>query len=346
MVTYILNRKILYLEGICMAKGTNQKLKLLYLMKIFMEETDEEHGISMGEIIEKLNAYGVTAERKSLYDDFEALRVYGLDIIGEKRERVYTYYLGSRLFELAELKLLVDSVQSSKFITEKKTNVLIKKIESLAGRYEAGKLQRQVYVSDRIKAVNESIYYNVDDIHTAINNNVRIRFKYFSWNVNKEMELRKNGDYYEISPWALCWDDENYYLIGYDSEAGIIKHYRVDKMQKIELTNNQRQGRELFIKFNMADYSKKTFGMFDGEEQIVKLRLENRFAGVIIDRFGKAIPFIKTDNEHFEVNVKVAVSSQFIGWVVALGSGVEILGPENVIDKMKKEVIRLKDTYL
>ncbi|SEV99996.1 helix-turn-helix transcriptional regulator [[Clostridium] fimetarium] len=329
-----------------MAKGTNQKLKLVYLMKILLEKTDETHSITMPEIISSLEAYDITAERKSIYADMEALRTYGMDIIGEQKNKTYYYHVGNRQFELAELKLLVDSVQASKFITAKKSNELIKKIEGFASKYEAKQLQRQVFVTERIKTMNETIYYNVDKIHAAIGTNVKIKFQYFQWNVDKKMELRHGGEFYYISPWALTWDDENYYLIGFDSEANIIKHYRVDKMLKIELTEDKREGKEHFTQFDMAVYAKKMFGMFDGEEQTVKLEFENRFAGVVIDRFGKNVTVIKTDEEHFTVNVNVAVSGQFLAWVIALGDGSKIVGPESVVSRMRKEIERLNRIYL
>jgi predicted DNA-binding transcriptional regulator YafY len=329
-----------------MAKGANQKLKLLYLIKILLEKTDEMHIITMPEILSSLESYGVTAERKSIYDDFEALRLYGMDIIGEQRNKTYCYRVGKRDFELAELKLLVDAVQSSKFVTAKKSNELIKKIENMASKYEASKLQRQVYVTERIKTMNESIYYNVDKIHAAVGSNVKIRFQYFQWNVEKKMELRKNGEFYCISPWALSWDNENYYLIGFDNEAGIIKHYRVDKMLQIVLMEEKREGKDLFDKFDIAVYAKKMFGMYDGEIQIVKMECDNRLAGVIIDRFGKNVHMVKLDHEHFLVSVEVAVSLQFLAWVIGLGRGAKVIGPENVVEMMKEEVKRLINQYL
>ena len=223
-----------------MSKSSNQKLKLIYLMKILLERTDETHGITMPEIIDALAAYDISAERKSLYNDIENLRVYGLDIIGTQEDRTYSYHIGNRQFELAELKLLVDSVQSAKFITAKKSNELIKKIEGLASKYEASQLHRQVFVAGRVKTMNESIYYNVDRIHTAIAENSRITFQYFQWNVDKKMELRHDGALYDVSPWSLSWDDENYYLIAYDSSEGMIKHFRVDKMLHIKSNGKAR----------------------------------------------------------------------------------------------------------
>lgn len=329
-----------------MSQGSNQKLKLVYLMKILLEKTDETHSISMREIIESLEAYGVSAERKSIYNDMEILRTYGMDIIGEQENRTYYYHVGNRQFELAELKLLVDSVQAAKFITARKSNELIKKIEGFASKYEASQLHRQVYVAERVKTMNESIYYNVDLIHSAIGANQKIRFQYFQWNVKKEMELRHDGEFYEVSPWALSWDDENYYLVAFDGKEEKIKHFRVDKMLKIELVDAKREGKAKFQCFDMAVYARKMFGMFSGEEENVKLMCENRFAGVMVDRFGKDIVMIPVDEEHFSLTVKVAVSGQFFGWIFALGEGVKIVGPESVRARVKEEVQRLSKQYL
>ena len=310
-----------------MPKSSNQKLKLIYLMKILLERTDETHSITMPEIIDALAAYDISAERKSLYNDIENLRVYGLDVIGTQEDRTYSYHIGNRQFELAELKLLVDSVQSAKFITAKKSNELIKKIEGLASKYEASQLHRQVFVAGRVKTMNESIYYNVDRIHTAIAENSRITFQYFQWNVDKKMELRHDGALYEVSPWSLSWDDENYYLIAYDSNEGIIKHFRVDKM--------------LYIKA----YARKMFGMYGGKEEWVRIECDNSFAGVMIDRFGKEVSMIRLDDKRFVVNVEVAVSRQFLAWIIGLGEGVTLAGPQNVVEMMNAEIDRLIKQY-
>lgn len=328
-----------------MPKGTNQKLKLLYLMQILQERTDESHGLTMQEIIDALKAYDVTAERKSIYTDIELLNQWGLDIVLEGTGRNSCYKVCGRRFELAELKLLVDAIQSSKFITEKKSNELIKKLESEVSKYDAKKLQRQVYVSGRIKTINESIYYNVDTIHNAITNNCKIKFQYFQWNTKKEMELKHNGKMYEISPWALTWDDENYYMVGYDSTQGIIKHYRVDKMIKISCVDDKREGAEVFENFDIITYSKKYFGMFAGEEEHVKLLMDNSLVGVVIDRFGKDVRIIPADDNYFTVTVNVEVSKQFFGWVFALGNGAKILGPEKIVEDYKARVKEILDNY-
>ncbi|MGN9017916.1 helix-turn-helix transcriptional regulator [Lachnospiraceae bacterium HCP1S3_C3] len=328
-----------------MMKSSNQKLKIMYLMKILLDRTDETHSITMPEIIDALEAYGISAERKSLYNDIENLRVYGLDVIGVQEDRTYSYHIGNRQFELAELKLLVDSVQSAKFITEKKSNELIKKIESLASKYEASQLHRQVFVAGRVKTMNESIYYNVDSIHAAIAGNSRITFKYFKWNVDKDMELRHDGALYEVSPWLLSWNDGYYYLIAYDSVKGIIKHFRVDKMLDIKLNGRKREGEKVFNSLDMAAYTGKMFGMYGGEDERVRLECDNALAGVMIDRFGKDISLIRLDDKKFAVNVEVAVSRQFLAWIIGLGEGVKIVGAQRIVDMMNDEIDRLVRQY-
>ena len=329
-----------------MPKGTNNKFKLYRLAQIMLEKTDDEHYITMPEILSALKEYDITADRKTIYADLKDLEQFGIEIEGEPVGNKYHYHVISRSFELPELKLLVDAIQSSKFITARKTNSLIKKLETLVSKYDAAKLQRQVYVSGRIKTMNESIYYTVDAIHNAISENKKIQFQYYQWNVKKEMELRHGGAYYHISPWGLSWDDENYYMIGYDSEADLIKHFRVDKMLHIQMMDEKREGKEHFKKLDMADYAKKSFGMFGGKEQNVKLKVANYLVGVMIDRFGKDIMMIPADDQHFTMHVDVHVSGQFFGWIMSLGEGVKIIGPDEVVDQMRQEIRRLNGQYM
>lgn len=321
-----------------MPKGSNQKFKLYRLAQIMQEKTDDEHYITMPEIMKELAKYDITADRKSIYNDLRDLSVLGIEVEGEPDGNRYHYHVVDRAFELPELKLLVDAIQSSKFITEKKSNALIKKLETLVSKYDAQKLQRQVFVSGRIKTMNESIYYTVDAIHNAISADKKIKFQYYQWNEKKEMELRHSGAWYHISPWGLSWNNENYYLVGYDSEEEKIKHFRVDKMLHIKLSKESREGNEHFKKLDMADYAKKSFGMFGGKERTVKLLVKNNLAGVIIDRFGKDVMMIPADNEHFTVSVDIHVSKQFLGWVFSLGENIKILGPDDVVEMMKGEI--------
>lgn len=325
-----------------MSRTSSQKLKILYIMQMLLENTDEKHSMTAGEIIEALKGYGISAERKSVYDDIEALRLFGLDILS-RRSEPKGYYIASRDFEMPELKLLVDAVQSSKFITEKKSKELIRKIEGLAGKHEAKELQRQVVVSNRIKTMNESIYYNVDKIHTAISSNVKIRFKYCEWTLDKRLLPKKNGADYMVSPWVLTWDDENYYLIAYDGEG--IRHYRVDKMMNISLTDEARGGIEEFRNFNIAQFAKRTFGMFAGDETELELLCENRFIGVVMDRFGSDAVIRKSDEEHFIARLNISVSAQFYGWISGFGSSIKIISPQFEAKKYAEYITAIAEQY-
>ena len=213
---------------------------------------------------------------------------------------------------------------------------MIHKLEKLTSKENAKQLNRQVVVTNRSKAVNEKIYYNVDKIYEAIAKGVKIRFQYFARTIEKEMELKKNGEFYEVSPFLLSWDDENYYLIAYDDEAEMIKHYRVDKMLKIKLSVDKREGKEQFEDFDIAAYSKKTFGMFAGKEETVTLRCDRTLTGVMIDRFGKDVAMRKMDENTVLARVNVAVSRQFFGWVTGLGNALKIEAPERVVDQYRE----------
>lgn len=319
-----------------MSRGTNQKFKFTYLMKIMLEKTDDEHSLTMPQIMEELEKYDVTAERKSIYTDFQDMtEKFGVEIIKEQIGRETYYHVGAREFELAEVKLLIDAIQSSKFITQTKSRELITKIKSFVSEHQAKQLQRQVYINDRVKTMNESVYYNVDDIHTAINQNKKIRFKYFKWDINTKLVPRHNGDWFIVSPWALTWDDENYYMVAFDDLDSKIKHYRVDKMMHISIEEEKRSGRDVFRNFDMAEYSKATFGMYQGQKAKVKIQFANYMCGVFIDRFGKDISFRPIDNEHSELHVDVNVSPQFFGWIFSLGKDVKVTGPSEVVERMK-----------
>ena len=312
-----------------MARSQKQKLKLLYLMQYLLQNSDEAHPVGIAQMVEMLAAHGILAERKGLYGDLEALREFGLDVV-QARGRTVGYYIGTRDFELPELKLLVDSVQSSKFITQKKTLALIRKIEGLASVHDAAALQRQVYVRNRVKSMNESVYYNVDEISSAITADRKIRFQYFEYTLQKERRYRRGGAFYELSPYALMWADENYYLLAYDADTGTIRHYRVDKMAQITTLESFRDGREAFKKLDMSAYSKRVFGMFAGEAETVRLRFAEHLAGAVIDRFGRDVMLIREDEGRFSVAVEAVVSPQFYAWVFGFGAECEILSPAHV----------------
>ena len=333
-----------------MARSSRQKEKILYIAKFLIDKTDENNKVTVNEIIAYLAKQDISAERKSIYGDLETLQQFGLDICREKTS-VTSYYIGSRDFQMPELKLLVDAIQSSKFITTKKSMELIGKLEKLCSENDARLLQRQVYVTNRVKNLNEKIYYNVDDLHNAISLGKQITFTYNQWiidygSVEKIKRVpRKNGELYKVSPLALSWDDENYYLIAYDEESCKIKHYRVDKMQDINVLKDDRVGEEAFEKFDIASYTKTVFSMFGGEEVSVKLSVDNSLIGVIVDRFGKNIFIEKESDNTFVINVKIALSPQFFGWLFGLGTKVKILAPQKAVDEFSSYAKSISDLY-
>lgn len=318
-----------------MAKSAGQKLKLLYIVKLLSESTDERHPVSTTDIIAYLDANGIHSERKSIYDDIDKLCQFGYDIIQIHSRLGGGYYMAGRDFELAELKLLVDAVQASRFITTRKSRSLIKKLEQMAGKYDAGKLQRQVYVAGRIKTENESIYYNVDSIHRAIQENRQIRFQYLDWNLKKQLVPRANAER-TVSPWALIWREENYYLAAYDSADSVMKHFRVDKMGKAEVLEQKREGVKQFSQIDPASYTNQTFGMYSGDEESVTLQFPNRLVGVVLDRFGKDADIRPMTDRIFRVRVKVAVSGQFFGWLAGIGADAAIVSPVNVREQYRE----------
>ncbi|MDO4973672.1 MAG: WYL domain-containing protein [Eubacteriales bacterium] len=327
-----------------MGKSADSKLRLLYLLRYLLRQTDEAHPAGIADMLAELERYDITANRKTVYDDLEALRLFGLDIVTTKSHAT-GYYVASRDFELPELKLLVDSVQSSKFITQKKTLSLIRKIEGLTSVHEGQLLQRQVYVHNRVKTMNESVYYNVDEISGAISRDRGIRFRYFDYAPDGSRLYRHDGAFYQVSPFALMWDNENYYLLGWDEESEELRHYRVDKMERIAARSEPRRGRDDFAKVDMASYSQQVFGMFGGAVQAVRMRFARHLAGAVIDRFGHGLILAPDGEAHFTVTAPVAVSPQFYAWLLGFGSEAEILGPAAVREGLKRHLAEAAKLY-
>lgn len=325
-----------------MSKKPNQKLKILYILKILMEKTDEDHPISTSDLIKELGFYGVQAERKSIYDDIEALINFGIDIV-KTNSASNLYYIGERSLELPELKLLVDTVQSAKFITHKKSLELIEKLEKLTSYHFAKQLRRQVFVAGRVKTPNEQIYYNVDAIHLAIMQGKKISFQYFEWNIQKKQQFKRDGGIYTESPLGLAWDDENYYLIAYSTMRDKILHFRVDKMTSVRVTDEPVVNPP--EKFDMAEYTGRVFGMFGGDDKKVTLRAKNRLIGIFIDRFGKDISLIKDGDDHFIVNLNVTMSPVFLSWLMGFGAEVEVISPLELKESVRKTAQELLDLY-
>lgn len=320
--------------GTTVSRQANQKMKILHLARILTEQTDAEHALSVQELIHQLNLRGVECERKSIYDDIEALRDFGL-AIETRRGRCNSYYLEEREFELPELKLLADAVASSRFITHKKSEELVGKLASLTSEAQASRLRRQVYVANRVKSQNEQVYYNIDTLHEALAERRKISFRYFEYTVEKKKHYRRDGAEYVMSPCALVWDDEKYYLIAYYPKYNSILHFRVDKMERIRLLEEGAETPPAELHFDPAQYTQRTFGMYGGEEETVRLRFENELIGVVLDRFGQNI-WVRRDGEsHFMVDVKAAVSPQFYSWLFAFGTRVQVLQPQAVANGLR-----------
>lgn len=318
-----------------MAKSLNQKLKLLYLVDILERKTDEKHPMTAAQLIDELARVEVSAERKSIYDDIEQLIQFGYDIVHNKSRVNGGYYMASRRFELAELKVLVDSVQASRFLSVKKTRELIDKLEQLCSVYEEKQLKRQVYVLNRIKTDNENIFYNVDYIHDAVHNNKQISFQYYEWSTDKEMKLKRDGARYFVSPLGLTWDDKNYYLVAYEEEKRGIRHYRVDKIKSIEVLGTERTEESGYRDFDMAAYSNKVFGMYGGNLTNVTLSFPEQLIGVMLDRFGRDVSLKKEKDDRYSIRADVVISDQFFGWLTGLGRQAQIVSPKSIKQQYK-----------
>lgn len=316
-------------------KNINQRLKILYLYKIFLEKTDEEHSIKMPEIINQLSLCGISAGRKAVYEDIEALRTFGLDIISVKGN-ASGYYVASREFELPELKLLADAVSSSRFLTEKKSEELLKKIEGLSSIYEAKQLRRQIYVANRIKSGNERVYLNIDVIHRAIEQNRKITFKYFDYDIRKKKKYRDGLR--TCSPYALTWTDERYYLIAFYEKRMAVNNFRVDRMEDVQITDIPAEPRP--ADFSVAEYVGASFSMFSGKSESVRLRFENGLVNAVIDHFGKKVSLFPDGKDHFTVtvNVKTEYPGPFFGWLFKFGTMVEIVEPRELKDRYIKHL--------
>lgn len=326
-----------------MPKSENQKQKLLYLLKFFYEETDEEHTLTVNQMIDKLEQNGISAARRSIYDDIRTLQDFGIDIVMRK-SKTCEYFLGSRLFETSELKILIDSIQSSKFITKKKSESIIKRLKQLASKPQSRKFSGQIYIYDRIKAMNECILYNVDTLHNAIAENRKVTFRYFDYNIKREKVFRKNGEPYSANPLALTFDNENYYLISYNDKYEDYVHYRVDKMVDIEISKEKRiMPKE---KFNAAEYVKPMFSMFDGEVEHITALFHISYLNVIIDRFGDNVILRETeDAECFQATFKAAVSPTFLSWIIGFSAEALILSPQWVADEVRNLALEVTKMY-
>lgn len=313
-----------------MAKQPHQQRKILLLREILLRETDENHGLTMEQIISALEKEGISAERKSIYENMETLSLCGLEIQKERIGSATYYYALPPYFEEVELRLLADAVASSRFITQKKSEQLIEKLTALTSRHQGGDLKRRVYVADRIKNMNETVLYLIDDLGRAIAQGKAVEFRYFDWMPHQGLLKRiprRNGAFYTCSPWQLLWQDQFYYLIAYDHGSGAIRHYRVDRMGEIRITDQPRQGEKEFEQIHMEDYTARLFGMFGGKTERVILSFPARLLDVMIDRFGKNLTPHPAENGRLTIHVNLIPSLPFYGWLTSLGEEVKIEAP-------------------
>ena len=327
-----------------MPRFENQKLKLLYIHDMLVEESNEEHPLTVADIISRLESKGIKSERKSVYSDLALLEEYGMDIICE-RGKSNKYYLASRDFELAELKLLADTVAASKFISANKSSALIKNIEKLAGKHDAHQISRQVFVENRIKSQNESIYYNIDAIHRAISSGNEISFLYFKIAPDKTKHYRNSKERYVCSPYGLTYNDGNYYLVGYFRKYEKIVSFRVDRMEKINICDSKRYEGPEYKAFDMAQFCRENFSMFSGKSEYVTLSFDNSLSDVVFDRFGNNVTVLSIDDNSFSVRVKISMSAQFSGWLAGLGDKAKILSPDSAVTQFSQHLKNILKLY-
>ena len=331
-----------------MAGSSKSKFKLLYLSRILHEKSDDENSLTVEEIITELKKYDIDAERKSIYSDLRLLEEFGIDIC-RVQGRKYGYFIGNRDFEIPELRLMIDAIQSARFITPQKSKELIKKIEGLTSKNFSKKLETQVFINDRIKYDNEEIYYNVDKIHNAITENKMVSFKYYKYDLNKNREFRNGGMEYLVNPYALTWFDDNYYLVGNYHRYNNISHYRIDRICSVNVLDKPTRSFTELVDykyyFNTADYSNKIYNMFSGELKTVDIRFENYLIDAVIDRFGVDVTLLKQDEESFIVHTQVVVSDGFISWLLIFGDDAEVIEPNSLRDMIKEKVGKINNLY-
>ena len=315
-----------------MARSYDQKLKILYILDYLQKNSHEDNPVRANELIDMLARKEIHCDRKTVYSDIATLQQFGIDIISIPGKNG-GYYVASRNFQQPELKLLIDAVHSSRYLTEAKSRELIEKLCEQCNEHEAGLLKRNVFVSGRVKSMNESIYYNVNDIQEAISQNRQITFRYFDWDINGKRKYREKD--YTASPYGLCQDNENCYLLGFSQRHGITS-YRVDRMTDIRLTEEKRIPCPDLTGKAFTDHANKLFQMFAGDALDVKLRFHRILLNVVIDRFGRDTMLIPDGPDHFNFTVKVAVSPMFLSWVIGFGDKAQILYPQSVIDACKE----------
>lgn len=322
----------------------NQKLKLLYLAKIFLEETDGKTGLTMPQIIEHLREYGISAERKALYRDIKALREFGMDIQRYNRSPMQ-YALANREFSQPELLLLVDAVQSSRFLDIEKSRELIDSIRALASKRQRETLSKRMHVEGRIKMQNESVFYNVDIVQEAIQAHRRVSFHYFKYDVEKKKVRQHGGDRYLETPVELIYSDGYYYLVTYNDKHDGFTNYRVDRMTEVMVSDEPATRNERIASFDPEAYTAQAFSMFNGEPKTISLIVDGEVMSSIVDRFGSDVESHALDGSHARVYARVKVSDVFYGWLAQFGTKVRVEKPRSVVQGYTEYLQRIVSAY-
>lgn len=303
------------------------KRRLLMLLKLLQEQTDDEHPLSTAIIVRHFESHGILTDRRTVTTDIDLLREAGYDIITLKGTQ-NRYFIGTRMFELPEVKLLIDAVYASKFITSTKSETLIMKLSSLVSSHQAENLQRHLYINERIKPVNETIYYSADVIRTAIEQKRQITFQYYEYTPTKRKILKHKGKVYRFSPYDLIWNEDRYYILGFSNSHSKVISFRVDRMCKVAIADAPIVPPP--SDYSITSYGSKVFDMFDGHKATVTLRCKNDLMRVIIDRFGESVHTEVIDKEHFLATVDVSVSPTFFGWIFQFSGGIKIVSPSEI----------------
>ena len=334
-------------ESMDRQSSESKKLIPIYLQQLFLEKTDKTHYVRMDDIKRYLEQRGVFADRRTVYAAISILRSADFEIIGVQEKGGYKYHHPNRTFDTNELKFLIDSVSTSRFLTEKKSRELIGKIKRLGSDFDSEVLNRNILMSNKIKSMNDKVLKNLDILYSAMRNNGRVTFQYMKWNPQKKLEFVRKGETYLVSPFAVTLHDDNYYLIAFDNKYQELRHFRIDKMQSIKETDEPREGIEIYKHFSITEYNQKTFNMFSGREESVQLQCSNSLAGALIDRFGTDLmmrPDLQHPN-HFITRIMVNISPQFFGWIFGLGKGVKILAPESVVTEFEEMAKNILSNY-
>lgn len=320
------------------------KLKLVKIWEILSQETDEEHPMGTTELLRKLNDLGIVCDRRTLYADIDALNECGYEILC-RRSTSNMYYVMDRSFSIGEIRIMMDAVQAAGFITEKQTDMFVDKLAALAGSRKGEALKDNIVAFNDTKTDNPSIYYNVETITEAIQNNKKVKFTYFDFDSHHKRVYRKEGKFYYINPYALVMDNDNYYFLGYDMFHSNMMHYRVDRMDAVQVSRHNKEDLKEFARFDIKKHKKQLFGMFGGDGQKVRFRIDKSLLDVAFDVFGVDTQFIVLDDTMYEFKAEVQLSPQFYGWCCSFGDKLKVIAPSMVVNALKDYIEKLSKNY-